>query len=276
MDWNYLKERLLSVAEDLMWAIIVLVIGHFIVQFICKRLPKSKLFKKMEPSARSFITSTIQMVLYVLLVIVVISILGIPAASIIGVLTSACLAIGLALQGALSNFAGGIIIMVMKPFRVGDYIVTTTTGIEGTVKIIGLIYTSLLTPDNRMVVIPNGGLANSSITNVTAEDKRRIEIQVGISYESDLRRAKELLLQILDTHPMALHEEDRMPQVFVWELGSNSVVLGGRVWSKMEDYWTVKFEITEQIKLTFDREGIEIPYQRVDIKVAGLETGEKK
>ena len=127
-----------------------------------------------------------------------------------------------------------------------------------------------------MVVIPNGGLANSSITNVTAEDKRRIEIQVGISYESDLRRAKELLLQILDTHPMALHEEDRMPQVFVWELGSNSVVLGGRVWSKMEDYWTVKFEITEQIKLTFDREGIEIPYQRVDIKVAGLETGEKK
>ena len=99
---------------------------------------------------------------------------------------------------------------------------------------------------------------------------------MGISYESDLRRAKELLLQILDTHPMALHEEARMPQVFVWELGSNSVVLGGRVWTKMEDYWTVKFEITEQIKLTFDREGIEIPYQRVDIKVAGLETGEKK
>lgn len=267
---------LMSLGYRLLVVAFIIIIGMRIISSVKKMFSRSFERMEMEISLRKFLMSVLSVAMYLLLALIAADKLGFNPASLIAVVGSAGVAVALSLQESLSNFAGGIIIMVMKPFRVGDYIVTTTTGIEGTVKIIGLIYTSLLTPDNRMVVIPNGGLANSSITNVTAEDKRRIEIQVGISYESDLRRAKELLLQILDTHPMALHEEDRMPQVFVWELGSNSVVLGGRVWSKMEDYWTAKFEITEQIKLTFDREGIEIPYQRVDIKVAGLETGEKK
>lgn len=267
---------LMSLGYRLLVVAFIIIIGMRIISSVKKMFSRSFERMEMEISLRKFLMSVLSVAMYLLLALIAADKLGFNPASLIAVVGSAGVAVALSLQESLSNFAGGIIIMVMKPFRVGDYIVTTTTGIEGTVKIIGLIYTSLLTPDNRMVVIPNGGLANSSITNVTAEDKRRIEMQVGISYESDLRRAKELLLQILDTHPMALHEEDRMPQVFVWELGSNSVVLGGRVWTKMEDYWTVKFEITEQIKLTFDREGIEIPYQRVDIKVAGLETGEKK
>lgn len=267
---------LMSLGYRLLVVAFIIIIGMRIISSVKRMFSRSFERMEMEISLRKFLMSVLSVAMYLLLALIAADKLGFNPASLIAVVGSAGVAVALSLQESLSNFAGGIIIMVMKPFRVGDYIVTTTTGIEGTVKIIGLIYTSLLTPDNRMVVIPNGGLANSSITNVTAEDKRRIEIQVGISYESDLRRAKELLLQILDTHPMALHEEDRMPQVFVWELGSNSVVLGGRVWTKMEDYWTVKFEITEQIKLTFDREGIEIPYQRVDIKVAGLETGEKK
>ena len=267
---------LMSLGYRLLVVAFIIIIGMRIISSVKKMFSRSFERMEMEISLRKFLMSVLSVAMYLLLALIAADKLGFNPASLVAVVGSAGVAVALSLQESLSNFAGGIIIMVMKPFRVGDYIVTTTTGIEGTVKIIGLIYTSLLTPDNRMVVIPNGGLANSSITNVTAEDKRRIEIQVGISYESDLRRAKELLLQILDTHPMALHEEDRMPQVFVWELGSNSVVLGGRVWSKMEDYWTAKFEITEQIKLTFDREGIEIPYQRVDIKVAGLETGEKK
>lgn len=267
---------LMSLGYRLLVVAFIIIIGMRIISSVKKMFSRSFERMEMEISLRKFLMSVLSVAMYLLLALIAADKLGFNPASLIAVVGSAGVAVALSLQESLSNFAGGIIIMVMKPFRVGDYIVTTTTGIEGTVKIIGLIYTSLLTPDNRMVVIPNGGLANSSITNVTAEDKRRTEIQVGISYESDLRRAKELLLQILDTHPMALHEEDRMPQVFVWELGSNSVVLGGRVWTKMEDYWTAKFEITEQIKLTFDREGIEIPYQRVDIKVAGLETGEKK
>ena len=267
---------LMSLGYRLLVVAFIIIIGMRIISSVKKMFSRSFERMEMEISLRKFLMSVLSVAMYLLLALIAADKLGFNPASLIAVVGSAGVAVALSLQESLSNFAGGIIIMVMKPFRVGDYIVTTTTGIEGTVKIIGLIYTSLLTPDNRMVVIPNGGLANSSITNVTAEDKRRIEIQVGISYESDLRRAKELLLQILDTHPMALHEEDRMPQVFVWELGSNSVVLGGRVWTKMEDYWTVKFEITEQIKLTFDPGGIEIPYQRVDINVAGVETGEKK
>ena len=267
---------LMSLGYRLLVVAFIIIIGMRIISSVKKMFSRSFERMEMEISLRKFLMSVLSVAMYLLLALIAADKLGFNPASLIAVVGSAGVAVALSLQESLSNFAGGIIIMVMKPFRVGDYIVTTTTGIEGTVKIIGLIYTSLLTPDNRMVVIPNGGLANSSITNVTAEDKRRIEIQVGISYESDLRRAKELLLQILDTHPMALHEEDRMPQDFVWELGSNSVVLGGRVWTKMEDYWTVKFEITEQIKLTFGREGIEIPYQRVGIKVAGLGTGEEK
>ena len=267
---------LMSLGYRLLVVAFIIIIGMRIISSVKKMFSRSFERMEMEISLRKFLMSVLSVAMYLLLALIAADKLGFNPASLIAVVGSAGVAVALSLQESLSNFAGGIIIMVMKPFRVGDYIVTTTTGIEGTVKIIGLIYTSLLTPDNRMVVIPNGGLANSSITNVTAEDKRRIEIQVGISYESDLRRAKELLLQILDTHPMALHEEDRMPQVFVWELGSNSVVLGGRMWTYLEDYWSVNFELTEQIKLTFDREGIEIPYQRVDIKVAGLETGEKK
>ena len=238
---------LMSLGYRLLVVAFIIIIGMRIISSVKKMFSRSFERMEMEISLRKFLMSVLSVAMYLLLALIAADKLGFNPASLIAVVGSAGVAVALSLQESLSNFAGGIIIMVMKPFRVGDYIVTTTTGIEGTVKIIGLIYTSLLTPDNRMVVIPNGGLANSSITNVTAEDKRRIEIQVGISYESDLRRAKELLLQILDTHPMALHEEDRMPQVFVWELGSNSVVLGGRVWTKMEDYWTVKFEITEQI-----------------------------
>ena len=210
---------LMSLGYRLLVVAFIIIIGMRIISSVKKMFSRSFERMEMEISLRKFLMSVLSVAMYLLLALIAADKLGFNPASLIAVVGSAGVAVALSLQESLSNFAGGIIIMVMKPFRVGDYIVTTTTGIEGTVKIIGLIYTSLLTPDNRMVVIPNGGLANSSITNVTAEDKRRIEIQVGISYESDLRRAKELLLQILDTHPMALHEEDRMLQVFVWELG---------------------------------------------------------
>ena len=216
---------------------------------------------------QKFLMSVLSAAMYLILILIAADKLGFNPTSLIALVGSAGVAVALSLQESLSNFAGGIIIMLMKPFRVGDYIVTTTSGIEGTVKVIGLIYTSLLTPDNRMVVIPNGGLANSSITNVTAEDKRRLELLINISYESDLRKAKELLLEVIDSHPMALHEEGQMPQVFVWELGDSAVGLGGRVWTRRGDYWNDRFEIREEMKLNFDQEGIEIPYQKVDVRV---------
>ena len=158
-------------------------------------------------------------------------------------------------------------ILVMKPFRVGDYIITTQ--VEGSVTSIGLIYTQLLTADNKSVAIPNGGLANSAITNVTAETRRRLDFFVGISYDSDLRRAKDILFQLMDTHPFTLHEEGRMPEVFVWELGDSAVTLGCRVWVATENYWKLKFDITEGIKLRYDEEGIAIPYRQLDVTIKG-------
>ncbi len=264
---------IMSLGYRLVVTALIVAVGMRVIGIARKMISQSFARMDLEITLRKFLLSVLSAAMYLLLILIAADQLGISPASLIAIVGSAGVAVALSLQESLSNFAGGIIIMVMKPFRVGDYIVTTTIGIEGTVKVIGLIYTSLLTADNRMVVVPNGGLANSSITNVTAEDRRRIELLVGISYESDLRRAKELLLQILDTHPLGLHEEERMPQVFVSELGTNSVILGGRLWTKRDDYWTAKCEITEQVKLTFDREGIEIPYQRVNIRVGERETG---
>lgn len=255
---------LMSLGYRLLMVGLIIVIGMRVIGTLKKMLSRSFVRMEMEISLQKFLMSVLSAAMYLILILIAADKLGFNPTSLIALVGSAGVAVALSLQESLSNFAGGIIIMLMKPFRVGDYIVTTTSGIEGTVKVIGLIYTSLLTPDNRMVVIPNGGLANSSITNVTAEDKRRLELLINISYESDLRKAKELLLEIIDSHPMALHEEGQMPQVFVWELGDSAVVLGGRVWTRMEDYWTARFEITEEIKLTFDQEGIEIPYQKVD------------
>lgn len=265
MDWNYLKERLLSVAEDLMWAIIVLVIGHFLIRFICKRLPKSKLFKKLEPSARSFITSTIQMVLYVMLVIVVISILGIPAASIIGVLTSACLAIGLALQGALSNFAGGIMLLLFKPFRAGDYI--TCSGGTGTVKDISVFYTSIITDDNKKVTVPNGVLMNDSIINFSAEELRRVDIPFSVAYGTDDKVVTEGMLKILEGDERALSEPQ--PLVRVTGCTDNSVAYSLRVWCRSEVYWDMYFDLMKKVSETINEMGIKVPVSHMEIHVSG-------
>ncbi len=265
MNWSYLKDRLLAVAEDLMWAIIVLVIGHFIIRFLCKRLPKSKLFKKLEPSARSFITSTIQMVLYVMLIIVVISILGIPAASIIGVLTSACLAIGLALQGALSNFAGGIMLLLFKPFRAGDYI--TCSGGTGTVKDISVFYTSLITDDNKKVTVPNGVLMNDSIINFSAEELRRVDIPFSVAYGTDGQVVTEGMLKILEGDERALNEPK--PLVRVIGCTDNSVNYSLRVWCKSEVYWDLYFDLMKKVTETINEMGIRVPVSHMEIHVSG-------
>ncbi|MDO5418106.1 MAG: mechanosensitive ion channel family protein [Lachnospiraceae bacterium] len=256
---------LMGFGYRLLIAIIIFLIGSRIISLIKKLLNKT--FEKMEieVSLRKFLVSCISAVLYTIVVLMAAEKLGFNPASIIAIIGSAGVAVALSLQESLSNFAGGIVILISKPFRVGDYIIAS--GMEGTVMNIGLIYTKMLTVDNKMTVIPNGGLANSSITNVTAEDHRRVDIFVGISYTSDLRAAKDILLRIMDENPLVLHEENRMPEVFVWELGDSAVTIGGRAWSKTEDYWTVKFEVTEAVKLAYDEAGIEIPYNQLDVNI---------
>ena len=258
---------LMSLGYRLLVIGIIVLIGMRVIGAAKKVLNRSFERMEMEISLRKFLLSVLSAAMYLFLVLIAADRLGFNPASLVAVIGSAGVAIALSLQESLSNFAGGIIIMIMKPFRVGDYIVTTTTGMEGTVKTIGLIYTHILTSDNRMVVIPNGGLANSSITNVTAEEQRKVEILVGISYESDLKLAKDTLFRILDSHPLALHLENRMPEVVVSELGDSAVMLTARVWTNTGDYWQMRYGRIEAIKLTFDEAGSEIPYNKLDVNL---------
>ena len=248
-------------------AVLILFIGFYFAKWIRSIL--SKTFKRMEIEVglRKFLLSCIHIMLYSIVIFAALERIGVSSASIIAVLGSAGLALGLALQGSLSNFAGGVLILLMKPFKVGDYIVCQDS-VEGTVTVIGLVYTTLTTADNKTVIIPNGNLSNSTLTNVTMQDYRRVDLTVGISYESDLQKAKEILQAIFSGHELI--EKEKPIQIFVHELSQNAVILGARGWVKTEDYWTVKWDVTESVKISFDREAIEIPYQQMDIRINTL------
>ena len=195
------------------------------------------------------------------MVITVAQIFGFAASSIIAIVGSAGLAIGLALQGSLANFAGGVLILIMKPFCVGDYIIVGD--VEGVVQKIDVVYTTLTTADNRAVILPNGKLADSNIVNATKEDRRRVDISVGIAYDAPLNLAKEVLMKIGES------QKDRLPnepiRVVVSELGDSAVILLIQLWVKPEDYWTTRWAMTEQIKKSFDEAGISIPFPQMDV-----------
>ncbi len=248
---------------DLLVAAVILGIGFKITGAVRRMAERSFARMEMELSLRKFLLSLIQALMYGLLIFMAAERIGIQSSSIIALLGSAGVTLGLALQGSLSNFAGGVLILLVRPFKVGDYIVSEYG--EGTVAAIGLVYTTLNTVDNKTVVIPNGSLSNSPITNATAEDFRRLDLTVGIGYQSDLRRAKEILLDIYTSHPCIL--KDRPIQVFVDQLAASSVVIGGRGWTATGDYWQTRWDITEEIKLRFDEAGIQIPFNQLDVHV---------
>ena len=256
---------LLKFGAQILYLLLLLLVGLRLIGWLKNMLSKSFCRMEMELGLRKFLISLATVCMYTFLALIIAEKLGFNAASIVAVIGSAGVAIALSLQESLSNFAGGIVILVCKPFLVGDYIITPS--LEGTVQDIGLIYTHLLTFDNKMSVIPNGGLANSSITNVTAENQRRLDIPIDISYDSDLKKAKEIIFELIDTHASVLHEEGRLPEVFVTALGNNAINLSARVWTATSDYWTTKFDLLEQIKITFDREGIVIPYQQMNVYI---------
>lgn len=244
-------------------AIILIIVGKFLIKLILKIC--DRFFDKAgtEISVRKFMNSLIKVLLYIILIIIVCSQVGIETTSFIALMGSAGLALGLSLQGSLSNFAGGILILIIKPFVVGDYIIDGGSGKEGNVSRIDLFYTYLITVDNKQVVIPNGTLANSNLTNITAFDKRRVEILVGISYTSDIKKAKQILETLANNHDKVLKEQEI--SVFVYSLDESQVTLGLRVWSKTEDYWSVKFDLNENIKIEFDSNNIEIPFNQLDV-----------
>lgn len=243
--------------------IILFTVGVKLIGLVRKMLRKSMKRAGAEEGVLSFVDSFVKAGLYVILVFFLMSWFGVDTASIIALVGSAGVAIGLAVQGSLSNLAGGVLIMLLKPFKVGDYIKEDTHGNEGTVTEIQIFYTKLNTFDNRVVILPNGMLANTSLTNVSGNSTRRIDIKVGISYGADLKRAEEILLEILEKDEKILKDQDY--RVFVDDLADSAVILNMRCYFLQDDFWEGKWRITEEAKLKLDQAGIEIAYPQLDV-----------
>ncbi|MFR6513050.1 MAG: mechanosensitive ion channel family protein [Ruminococcus sp.] len=263
---NYIQEHipnLINLGIKIIIAIIIFMIGRVIIKWIRKSIRYSFQVKETDAGIATFVDSMVKFGLYILLIIIIAGNLGIELSSVTVLFASAGVGVSLALQDFITNFAGGIMILLLRPFTVGDYIIEDTNKNEGTVKEIKIFYTKLMTIENKVIVIPNGKLMNNSLTNVTERDERRLDLKVGISYESDLKKAKEILERLLLSHKDILTNEDW--KVFVDSLADSSVVLGIRAYVKMEKYWDTRWELLEQIKLTFDEEGIEIPYNQLTV-----------
>lgn len=244
-------------------ALLFFLIGSKLIKWIRKLVKKSFEKTNADTGVSQFIDSMLKFGLYALLIFIIATKFGVESSSVAALIASAGVAIGLALQGSLSNFAGGILILLLKPFAVGDYIIVTKENIEGTVKEIQIFYTKLATVDNQRVVVPNSILTNNSLTNVTARPERKLNLKVGISYEADLKKAKDLIKNMLLNDPCVIQDEEI--SVFVDSLGDSAVMIGLRAWVQTEDYWSTRWRLLEEIKLTFDREGIDIPYNQLSV-----------
>lgn len=255
--------NLIAYGIRILIALVIFVIGRFLIKWIRKRVRHSFDRTNADKGVAQFMDSMLKFGLYLLLILAVAANLGIELSSITVLFAGAGVGVTLALQGSLSNFAGGVLILLLKPFVVGDYIIEDNGKNEGTVKEIQIFYTKLTTIDNKTVVIPNGTLANHSLTNVTARDERQLDLKIGISYESDLKKAKQILERMLNENENIIKDEDI--NVFVDSLGDSSVVLGIRAWVKTEEYWKTRWGLLEEIKLTFDEEGITIPYNQITV-----------
>lgn len=255
----------ISFGLRLLLTIILFIVGSRLIKVVRKIVRRSMERTGADVGVIQFMDSLIRVLLYFLLVMFLADGIGVDTTSVMALVGSAGLTIGLAFQGSLSNFAGGVLILLIKPFKVGDYIIYTSGNLEGKVTKIEMFYTTLFTIDNKKVVIPNGTLSNSSLINVTAEDKRRIDITVGVSYTANLKLAKEVCLNLLAAQPAVLQDQNNM--VVVDDLADSSVNLKICCWVSAEDYWSTRWELIEKIKLAFDENGIEIPFNQLDVNL---------
>lgn len=248
---------------QLLVIIIIALAGKKLISILCSMLKHSLNRLNMEEGAKKFIISLVKALLHLVVVFIIAERLGISSSSLAAILGSAGIAIGLALQGSLSNFAGGMVVLFMKPFKVGDYI--SGAGVEGSVSMIGIIYTTIITADNKKITVPNASLSNAVVTNITAFDRRRLDISIGISYESDLETAKKCIKDIYANDKRIYNEPEVL--VFVESFENSCIMLGSRAWCQTSEYLEVRWHILEQIKNKFDENGIEIPYNKIDVKV---------
>jgi small conductance mechanosensitive channel len=256
-----LVEFLVSYGPKLLGAIVVLIIGLWIIGRISKIIKSTFEKREMDPSLRGFLSSMISVLLKVLLVISVMSMVGIAVTSFIAILGAAGLAIGLALSGTLQNFAGGVILLIFKPFKVGDFI--TAEGHSGTVEEIQIFVTYLKTPQNVTIIIPNSGLATNSLTNFSAKPIRRADWSFGIAYGDSFDKAKEVLLKLIEEDERIL--KDPEPFIALGELADSSVNLTVRAWANSGDFWSVFFDMNEKVYKAFAKEGINIPFPQMDV-----------
>lgn len=265
----YLQENIPNIigfGVKVLFAILFFLVGRAVIKWIRKIVRHSMERSNADVGVRQFVDSVLKVVLYFILLFSIATKFGVDAASVAALIASGGVAIGLALQGSLSNFAGGVLILLLKPFEVGDYIIEDTNKNEGPVKEIQIFYTKLSTIDNKTIVIPNGILTNNSLTNATAKDERRLDLKVDIAYEASIKEAKAVIETILKNDEAVLQDEDI--NVFVDALGESSVVLGARAWTKNEDFWSAKWRILEEIKEQLDEHHISIPYQQLMVHMA--------
>ncbi len=270
LDWlssaeamNWLIDLVTSLGGKLLLGILILTVGLFFVRIIKRFIQKSHKLDKLDPSLRSFILSFASIALYIVLFITLAMVLGVPVTSFITVLATCGAAIGLALQGSLSNFAGGLMILLFKPFKVGDYIETSGEG--GTVSEITVVYTVLLTPDNKQITIPNGSITNAVIKNYSAKDTRRVDWLFTADYSCDSDKVKAIIEKIITSHEKSLKDPEAF--VKVSKCADSAVEYTARVWVNSSDYWTVYFDVLDEVKKAFQENDITIPYPQMDVHV---------
>ncbi len=261
--WETFYSSVLTYGPRLAGALATLIIGWWVIKIIQRTLRKNFEKREMEPSLRGFLNSMIGILLKVMLLISVIGMMGVQMTAFVAILGAAGLAFGMAMSGTLQNFAGGVIILIFKPFKAGDYI--EAQGHSGTVNEIQIFNTILKTPDNKTVIIPNSGLSSGSMINYSTEPQRRVDFVFGIGYGDDVDKAKNILMKLIKADERILTDPE--PFIAVNELGSSSVNLVVRVWADAENYWGIYFDFNELVYKTFDKEGINIPFPQMDLHI---------
>jgi len=261
VSWDKISEFIYSYGPNVIGAILVLIIGLWVIKLLMGGFRRMTRKQDMDPSLRGFLRSIISITLKILLFISVMSMVGIAATSFIAIIGAAGLAVGLALQGTLQNFAGGVIILLFKPYQVGDFV--EGAGHMGTVKEIKIFTTILNTPDNKLIIIPNAQLSNSSLTNFSAMETRRVDFTFGIGYGDDYDKAKKVLLDLINADERIM--KDPEPFIALSELADSSVNIVVRVWAKGADYWGIFFDMNEKVYKTFTSEGLNIPFPQMDV-----------
>jgi small conductance mechanosensitive channel len=259
--WNELQPIIVEYGLKIIGAVVILIVGLWLSKKIKNGVTKAMRKNKIDETLVRFISSVTYIALVAFVVLATISQVGIETTSIVAILGAASFAVGLALQGSLSNFAAGVMLIIFHPFKVSEYI--EAAGVKGTVEEIGVFVTRLLTPDNKVIYVPNSKLFGDVITNYSERDVRRVDMVFGISYTDDIDKAKKIIADVLGSHPKVLKEPE--PMIVVSELADSSVNFAVRPWVNTPDYWDVYFEITEIIKKRFDEEGISIPFPQTDV-----------